>query len=585
MKKGYFRLFFVLMSFCVSLNGNFFESDEIPVPAPLNRQYLEFLGGYKVRYLQQQSVDGHFFGLIPSVHDLSHFKNEPVLHIENIPSSYDLRTINKLTPVRNQGNCGSCWAFATYGSLESYLMPSESRNYAEQNLIDHHGFDWGPCYGGNIDIATAFLSRWDGPIKEEDDPYRYMAYRNILAIRKHIQNVIYLYPRTTSYDNDRLKQAIVNYGGVYTDMYYKDDYYNSTYKSYYNPSEKTGAHAVVIVGWDDYFDRYKFKLVPSGNGAFIVRNSWGADWGDSGYFYVSYYDAYFARLDFSAAVMAEPATTYQDIYQYDPLGWTSSFGFSSSSAGYSSYTAWGANIFAAKSYSPLSAVSFYLAGSFNNYEIYIYKNVSPTLPRSGTLVAVKSGISNDPGYYTIPLDSPVPLLPGQTFSIVIKFITYGYDFPVPTEYRIYGYSSSASAHSGESFLSIDGNIWYDFQTSWGGIFANTNICIKGFAGYPGVYPPANFTLQRLENDLIFSKEYINRLQWAENTKNKTKIVKYRIYRKKKGADDSQYQITTELPSSEFSYADRGLKRNDLFVYSISCLDEYSRESDLIEISN
>lgn len=562
----------------LGLNGQSTESSIIPEAASINDQYLKFIKEATIISERQMSDDGHYLGLIPSIHDLSYFKTEPIFHASNLPSSYDLRTLNKLTSVKNQGNCGSCWAFASYGSLESYLMPGENKDYSEQNLIDHHGFDWGPCDGGNIDFTSAYLSRWDGPIKEEDDPYIYATLTDTLDIKKHIQNIVYLYPRTSSSDNDRLKQAVMNYGGIYTSMYYKSTYYNSTYKCYYNPSEAIGGHAVVIVGWDDNFDRNKFNTAPPGDGAFIAKNSWGSTWGESGYFYVSYYDAFFGRRGFNTALMAEPATTYQDIYQYDPLGWVTSFG-------YGTNTAWGANIFTAKSSLPLSAVSFYCAGSSNYYEIFVYTGVSPGRPRDGTLVATKSGTTSNPGYYTILLDLPLPLYPGQKFSVVVKFTTYGYNYPVPVEYLYSGYSSNASANSGESFISSGGDTWNDFHTSWGGIYANTNVCIKAFGGYPGVYPPENLNLQRLENDLIFSKEYINRLQWAENPKNKMNIVKYKIYRKTKGSNDSQYELLTEIDVTGSSYDDRGLKKTDLYTYGILCVDNLNRESDLTEISN
>lgn len=67
----------------------------------------------------------------------------------------------------------------------------------------------------------------------------------------------------------------MTYGAVYTTMYYSSSYYNSIYKTYYYNGSSYSNHAVAIVGWDDYFDGSKFGNTPPGDGAFIIRYSWG----------------------------------------------------------------------------------------------------------------------------------------------------------------------------------------------------------------------------------------------------------------------------------------------------------------------
>jgi len=304
-------------AFAVLTDSGGSKEEKIPIASPLNQEFLKLQREPSLIQLMRYSDDGHPLGLLPSPHDFSHLtnpKNYAVAHppnlldilrgraranqewieepssvwIEGIPSTYDLRAHSKLTAVRNQGTCGSCWAFATYGSLESFLMPAEGWDFSEQNLIDEHGYDWDPCAGGNILIASAYLARWSGPIRETDDPYIYASATNS-TVKKHIQEVVYLPPRSGPLANNLIKQSIFANGAVYTSMYYKGAYYNGAYKTYYNPGVKEGAHGVTIVGWDDNFDRNKFNYFPAGKGAFIVRNSWGGDWGEQGYFYVSYY--------------------------------------------------------------------------------------------------------------------------------------------------------------------------------------------------------------------------------------------------------------------------------------------------------
>ena len=224
------------------------------------------------------------------------FKNQT---LEGLPTSYDLRTQGKLTPVKNQGSCGSCWTFATYGSLESSLLPGETNDFSENHLKNTHGFDWGYCDGGNGDMSTAYLARWSGPVNEADDPYNASSGTSPsgLSPRKHVQNVYMIPARSSSSDNDNLKNAVMNYGAVHVSMRWEGAtgsssayWNNATYAYYYNGSSATN-HAVAIVGWDDNYPATNFSTVPAGNGAFIIRNSWGSGWGDAGYFYISYYDS------------------------------------------------------------------------------------------------------------------------------------------------------------------------------------------------------------------------------------------------------------------------------------------------------
>ena len=263
-------------------------------------------------------------------------------------------------------------------------------------------------------------------------------------------------------------------GAVDTEMGWYDSSYKSSNNSYYfNGSGKIN-HDVVIVGWDDTYSKSNFITTPPNDGAFIIRNSFGVDWGDGGYFYMSYYDTY-AGNNCWAFDNAESPNNFSTIYQYDPLGWVSSMGSTPSSS-----TGWGANIFTATSSEPLKAVSFYAVSSNLTYEIDIYSNVTVNMPTSGTLAVSQSGTLLNVGYVTIPLNKTVSLTTGMLFSVVVKFVTPGYNYPVPVEKPQANYSSKATYSPGESFFSAMEQSWNEISNST----QKSNVCIKAFAGQP-----------------------------------------------------------------------------------------------------
>ena len=155
--------------FCIAW-GNFPQATQ----APLNPEFTRYMMSLDRGEIPFVADDGYSLGEIPAPFDLSHVKNVKLAgHLDSYPASYDLRSMAKLTSVKNQGGCGSCWTFAAYASLESYGKPSNDWNFSEQDMNANHGFDIAECAGGNHYISSAYLARWDGPLSESDVPYPY----------------------------------------------------------------------------------------------------------------------------------------------------------------------------------------------------------------------------------------------------------------------------------------------------------------------------------------------------------------------------------------------------------------------------
>jgi len=426
---------------------------------------------------------GHGTGLRPGPVDLTGLQGLEVSpQLLTYPSSFDLRSLGRLTPVKDQGIYGTCWAFAAYGSLESSLLPGEEWDFSEDNMVYFHGFDWKWDEGGNPMMAAAYLLRWRGPFTEAQDAYADGVHPDpsTLTLQKHVQRVALFPPRAGSTANDDLKYALTTYGAVATSIYMStmSSYWNDATDAYYYSGTAGANHGVTLVGWDDGYSRDNFAATnrPPGDGAFIVRNSWGSAWGDAGYFYVSYYDTELAYETNAVFTQAQPTDDFSRVYQYDPLGFVSSVGFSGEP------TAWYANQFTAAADEELAAVGFYSPAPDASYEVY-----------AGATLATKqlkaSGTLGDFGYETIRFATPVDLTEGQPFVVAVKLTVpfFGGDWvaPIVIELPLRDYSSKATAAAGQSYFSADGTTWTDLTTQ----IADANVCLKAYAQGTGPVPP------------------------------------------------------------------------------------------------
>ncbi|MBR3139419.1 MAG: Ig-like domain-containing protein, partial [Methanobrevibacter sp.] len=390
----------------------------------------------------------------------------------SIPSSYDLRQLNQTSSVKNQGSDGNCWAFASLGALESSILKAGGIefDFSEQNmknlisLYSSYGWNMETNEGGYSRMAFGYLTSWLGPINDSDDEYKLdTALSSVLNSLLHVQNILFL-KRDNYTDNDEIKLALMEYGGVAASMYYSSSYAKG--KNYYYNGNLGANHLVVIVGWDDNYSKSNFKTTPQGDGAWIIKNSWGTRTGENGYFYVSYYDSKLAKVsDYEPFVFVLNDTIkYDKNYQYDIPGITDYFLNQSN-------VVWYKNKFTANDNEYLAAVSTY----FNKntaWDLSVYVNNKLKLTQSG---------SATPSYKTIDLNQLIKLNEGDVFEIVFK-ITVDNEACVPISEWV---SLNTEFYSEKvSYISYDGKNWRDlYNLTWAyssHTYASQVACIKAF---------------------------------------------------------------------------------------------------------
>jgi C1A family cysteine protease len=208
----------------------------------------------------------------------------PVPLVTAAPPTVDYRNANGVSfvsPVKNQGSCGSCWAFAVTAALESQVMIATSGapiDLSEQILVSCSGA--GSCSGGSPTTSSNYIRDVGLPL---DGCFRYTATNNsCINACLDWQNDTYRvigWHRAGSTGNtvDDIKNSLYAYGPVVATMYVYNDFFSYRSGVYsYTTGSYAGAHAVLVVGYDDL------------NQAFIVKNSWGSGWGEAGFFMIAY---------------------------------------------------------------------------------------------------------------------------------------------------------------------------------------------------------------------------------------------------------------------------------------------------------
>ncbi|KAL7631758.1 UNVERIFIED_CONTAM: hypothetical protein RMT77_017939 [Armadillidium vulgare] len=251
----------------ISEHNKKFKSGEVSFTVSINQfadmlpEELSYLRGYKQRQAKERS--GPYF--------------EPPVGVE-YPTTVDWRTKGYVTPVKDQGQCGSCWAFASTGGLEGQNFAKRGKlvSLSEQNLVDC--VPGSSCSGGWMNDAFEYVRRNGGIDTEASYPYT-ARNGNCKYSPYYVGGTCSGYKNVRNTESDLLAAtATVGPISVAIDA---SNWSFQTYSSgvYYEPSCSSYYldHAVLVVGYGTYNSKPYW----------LVKNSWGTSWGERGYIKMS----------------------------------------------------------------------------------------------------------------------------------------------------------------------------------------------------------------------------------------------------------------------------------------------------------
>lgn len=400
-------------------------------------------------------------GFIPLPIDLPHLKGDKIsdeAKVASLPSKFDAREQGIVTKVQDQGNCGACYAFAAIANIESKLQidGAGSYDFSENNAKECPWNDPN-CGGSNYWEMASWLSQ-KGTVLESCDQYtptnanckEICPYQKTLlnwrvisedfvpeaaVLKAHIQNSPVFATIYTGGSLDReWQREFSNYNGSYT---------------LYHPGGRTPNHAVLIVGWDDNLPH------AGGKGGWIVKNSWGTDWGGpcgygttKGYFTIAYGSANIGKYS-SFMHSWQNYDPNGDVMFYDEVGPTIAWGYRGST------TAWGLSKLIPSRDTYIKRVEFWTLDRTVDVDVSIYDNFNGTAP-SNLLWSSLDHRFDEAGYHGVTVDPPLPIANGNDVIVVIKFTNESFENPIPAD-------DEGPHETGRTFISSNGNngSWYD----------------------------------------------------------------------------------------------------------------------------
>lgn len=419
-----------------------------------------------------------------------------------IPSKYDLRDYGYVTDVRRQVY-GTCYLYAATAAIESgalvsgcgsYDLSEYQIGYMGTHIIDdkvfntnREGFEVaGEHWYNGIPDDCFWYEFMKGYAIETEDKYPASQITEKLPEEAvTVDGALYLdaYYYAPVTDTDMVKKQIMENGAAFIKLFvgnwfYSDLFYNIETKSAYMPFEDTYKcdHAVVLIGWDDDYSKYNFATIPPGDGAWIIKNSWGDAYdGAYEYTYISYYDQCFAEGKYIITASATNKKIYDRIYQYDGgIGAYRIAGVENVVINFKSCENESITGIRIKPMGSRRADAYNVEFEDTIATISVYKGTfGESCNNNDEPIYVQKDKIEFPGYQTIEFDDVVKLYKNEDYYVKVSFdkpVNYGLDGE--------GGGNIAESNPSETYIKIDTETeWFDTVKTYSA-YPRCNACIK-----------------------------------------------------------------------------------------------------------
>ena len=376
-----------------------------------------------------------------------------------LPARYDARTLGLVTPVRNQGACGACYAFSSAADLESKIAVDGLGSFdLSEESMKSCNYQGTGCDGGNQYVIMNYLAT-HGAELESCSPYVDSNLSCSLGCEARFTVLDFsAISGSTVAPTAVIKQYLLDFGPIHTTLFAGSDA-QAAWRDQVSNHDGTGAlyyagtdtvnHSVLIVGWDDDV------VHAGGTGAWIIKNSWGTTWGgtcgygsEGGYGYIAYGSA---NVGMYSSFVKEFMTSDSPstLLYHDEGGYTSAFGGLGT-------VLWGMGAFSVPAETRLHRVEFWTSDATVDVDVYIYGTYSGGL-LSNLMTSSLNNTFAEPGYHYVEFATPLDLTSGSDFYVAVRFENQTYQYPLTAD-------GDGPASAGKSWYSFNGSSWSSLES-------------------------------------------------------------------------------------------------------------------------